>query len=519
MAEAAAGVSDVLSAAASRIQRREDTIASELVLDEFSDASLKGYNEFKNTNNLIDTKTALPAYRAKVESDIQAALSNYNGTPEGKASLESRLRASGRSYFAKMATTANQAQTVYIGKKIEEHLNPIFDMVDDDPQKLEEGITQGLALLDRYKDNMDDLLEMDARSNIENQITLRAFNKYLGMGNYEAAEELRGKNQQIMGLLSEDTREAIDDEIDKLKFEAEGSFRKGQQSREFLRGALGREPTQREIAEKIGISYGTGSLKTEFGKFEANFQSDREAFVSTYGEVSNEVAALDEWAQTERKKLLGDITDVNLSDEKGMRGEYITKMKDFILQKQKFAILQDLSEDASGSSDVAMIFAIMKIFDANSTVREGEFATAENAGGAWAKFGNIYNKLVEGQRLRPEERKAFIKTAAIHMKAANDQAKTTNETYRNLAVNSGLRPQNVVITEALADDYFTMLENKKPVTTKEKSEEITNASSSASTVNAATVRKEQRLKGQTETTPKPKELFLGADNKFYEAKP
>ena len=348
VAEAAAGVGNVLSEAASRIQRREDTVSSELALDEFSEASLKGYNEFKDTNNLIDTKTALPAYRAKVESDIQAALNNYNGTADGRASLESRLRASGRSYFAKMATVANQAQTAYIGKKIEEHLSPIFDMVDDDPQKLDEGITQGLALLDRYKDNMDDLSEMDARSNIENQITLRAFNKYLGMGNYEAAEELRDKNQQIMGLLSEDAREAIDDEIDKLKFEAEGSFRKGQQVRQFLRGAYNREPTEREVAEKVGTSYGNGTLKTAFAKFESNFQSDREVFVSTYGEVSNEVAALDEWAQTERKKLLGDITDVDLSDEKGMRGEYITKMKDFILQKQKFAILQDLSEDASG---------------------------------------------------------------------------------------------------------------------------------------------------------------------------
>lgn len=65
----------------------------------------------------------------------------------------------------------------------------------------------------------------------------------------------------------------------------------------------------------------------------------------------------------------------------------------------------------SGPGDVSMIFAYMKMLDPTSVVREGEFATAENAGGVGAQVQNLYNKILTGERLTPELRKQFLKAA------------------------------------------------------------------------------------------------------------
>ena len=82
---------------------------------------------------------------------------------------------------------------------------------------------------------------------------------------------------------------------------------------------------------------------------------------------------------------------------------------------ERQSMLQDLviaSAQDSGPGDVSFIFKYMKFLDPNSVVREGEFATAENAGGIPAKIRNIYNKMKDGALLDPDVKNQFIKTAS-----------------------------------------------------------------------------------------------------------
>lgn len=65
----------------------------------------------------------------------------------------------------------------------------------------------------------------------------------------------------------------------------------------------------------------------------------------------------------------------------------------------------------SGANDIAIVFSFMHTIEPTSTVREGEFATAENSGGIPAQVRNLYNKVVSGQRLPQEQREEFLKTA------------------------------------------------------------------------------------------------------------
>lgn len=61
--------------------------------------------------------------------------------------------------------------------------------------------------------------------------------------------------------------------------------------------------------------------------------------------------------------------------------------------------------------DVAAVFQFMKTLDPASVVREGEFALAEASAGLPEKVGNIYEKVINGERLSDEQRKAFGKIA------------------------------------------------------------------------------------------------------------
>ena len=58
-----------------------------------------------------------------------------------------------------------------------------------------------------------------------------------------------------------------------------------------------------------------------------------------------------------------------------------------------------------------MITGYMKMIDPGSTVREGEFATAANSGGVSDNVRSLYNSLINGKRLSPQQRENFLQSA------------------------------------------------------------------------------------------------------------
>jgi hypothetical protein len=64
----------------------------------------------------------------------------------------------------------------------------------------------------------------------------------------------------------------------------------------------------------------------------------------------------------------------------------------------------DPNKPSTPQTDQAAIFSWMKILDPGSTVREGEYATSENARGVPDTIKNYWNKVVKGLILTPEQR-------------------------------------------------------------------------------------------------------------------
>jgi hypothetical protein len=91
--------------------------------------------------------------------------------------------------------------------------------------------------------------------------------------------------------------------------------------------------------------------------------------------------------------------------EKQIRKEYTDLTKDYRTVAQAFDRVA-ASQD-TGPGDIALIFNYMKMLDPGSTVREGEFSTAQNSGGIPTAIRNIYNQAVAGERLTAEQRASF----------------------------------------------------------------------------------------------------------------
>ena len=123
---------------------------------------------------------------------------------------------------------------------------------------------------------------------------------------------------------------------------------------------------------------------------------------------------------------------------------------------QKFQVVRDAwasmqSAPVSGAGDISLIYSFMRINDPTSTVREGEFATAENAGGVPAKIRNLYNKVKDGQRLDIATRNDFMRTSQQIYRARLPQVARASQQYRSLASLYHLDP-NLVVRDYSTDD-------------------------------------------------------------------
>lgn len=128
-----------------------------------------------------------------------------------------------------------------------------------------------------------------------------------------------------------------------------------------------------------------------------------------------------------------------------LRSEY-TKLpivKESQTIRSSWSRIQGAFKDPSAAGDLNLIFGYMKLLDPGSTVREGEFATAQNSGSAWNKVGALYNQVVSGERLTSRQRADFQKSAGDLYKGQMSRLRETNAFYKNLAKQRGLKAEDL----------------------------------------------------------------------------
>jgi len=135
-------------------------------------------------------------------------------------------------------------------------------------------------------------------------------------------------------------------------------------------------------------------------------------------------------------------------NEKQLRSEFDKQAKVFDEARLGFEKVQKaaMTENPTGATDIALIFGYMKVIDPTSVVREGEFATAENAGGIGSKLRNTYNKIVKGERLAPPVRQDFVRAARTQFMPYLDMQKNVEDRYSNLSEAYNLDASKVVLS-------------------------------------------------------------------------
>jgi hypothetical protein len=151
-------------------------------------------------------------------------------------------------------------------------------------------------------------------------------------------------------------------------------------------------------------------------------------------------------AEAEAKQMaMGVIpADKRPEVESKFRTEYNNQTKPY--QEVKSAYGRMLASEDTAVGDLSLIFGYMKMLDPGSVVREGEFATAQNAAGVPERIMNIYNKLISGERLNASQRNSFKGQAKGLYNSALEGEKTVRSGLERIATGYGLNTANIFYT-------------------------------------------------------------------------
>jgi len=208
------------------------------------------------------------------------------------------------------------------------------------------------------------------------------------------------------------------------------------------------DPAQRAMFQSM---LDTGDVSGfQSGMYNANLESNSKnammAAAQNAGFDEVELAMMDGMTAEQVQAFLEDYYDKEEANKKTefdqanvLRDEFNSRTEDFGERQDKFMQIKTFSEDPSAAGDIAMIFAYMKMLDPNSVVRESEYATAASAGPIVdARTRGLYNRLLTGTRLLPEQRADFMRRSEdLYRNSLKGYNKNVNS-YTDLATNAGL---------------------------------------------------------------------------------
>lgn len=131
--------------------------------------------------------------------------------------------------------------------------------------------------------------------------------------------------------------------------------------------------------------------------------------------------------------------------EEGLRKEFAGLAKPYFDTRDAFSRIESSAKDPSPAGDIATIFGFMRMLDPTSTVREGEFATAQNAAGVPDQVRNLANRLLNGERLGQGQREDFMNRARQLYGGQEQQYQNIQNQYRGISERMGVDPRNTIV--------------------------------------------------------------------------
>ena len=214
--------------------------------------------------------------------------------------------------------------------------------------------------------------------------------------------------------------------------------------------ARGQLNSMRELYYSPGIQAAlTPAIQEDYNKQIREYDAKQNKFVTDYRNklaLYKEITGVD---PTAKQKLglsgLADDKD-NFNQAKGLRGEFEKASSKFREVKTAFSkVKAAVNATPSQANDISLVFGFMKMIDPGSVVREGEFATAQNAANIPERVRAEYNRLVtEGGRFTPKQRQNFLKAAQRQYDGEVPIQRDIQKRYGQLAKLYGIPKEQVL---------------------------------------------------------------------------
>lgn len=150
--------------------------------------------------------------------------------------------------------------------------------------------------------------------------------------------------------------------------------------------------------------------------------------------------------QLKRQANVPDMSPAQFNIANRLADDFARDSKDFVQRAQSYGTVLSASKDPSPAGDISLIFAYMKMLDPGSVVREGEFATAQNAGSIPENIRASYNKAVSGERLTDKIRTDFVTQAKNIYGGAKRRQDQVVKTYGERAKTAQV-PESLVVMD------------------------------------------------------------------------
>lgn len=129
--------------------------------------------------------------------------------------------------------------------------------------------------------------------------------------------------------------------------------------------------------------------------------------------------------------------------EQALSDDFNKLSGDYVKIRDAYNKIQSAAQNPSAAGDLSLIFGYMKLLDPNSVVREGEFATAQNAAGVPEQILNIYNRARTGERLNPSQRNDFLTQSQNVYSTQLSSYSQLKQQFQDRAKLYGLNPDRV----------------------------------------------------------------------------
>jgi hypothetical protein len=134
----------------------------------------------------------------------------------------------------------------------------------------------------------------------------------------------------------------------------------------------------------------------------------------------------------------------NVKGEGELRKEFEGMQKDYREVERAKSRIESAGKEPSAAGDIALVFSYMKMLDPGSTVRESEYATAQNAAGVPDIIRAKWNKVKDGETLAPAQRADFLNQSDQIYRAATEGFNQQVDRYRGYAVEYGYNPDRII---------------------------------------------------------------------------